>query len=44
MYYNRKATKLHDKVYALLGMSGISSNDLSKADLSPNYDDWKQLL
>lgn len=45
MYHNRKATKLHDKVYALLGMSGMSSDDLSEANLSPNYkDDWEQLL
>jgi hypothetical protein len=34
MYHAREATKLHDKVYALLGMS---SDDLSKADLLPNY-------
>jgi hypothetical protein len=42
MYHTHKATKRHDKVYALLGMS---SDDLSKASLSPNYEvPWKQLL
>jgi hypothetical protein len=33
-YYTHEATKRHDKVYALLG---ISSDDLSKANLQPNY-------
>jgi hypothetical protein len=45
MYHNRKATLLHDKVYALLGMSGMSSDDIRKANLLPNYgDNWEQLL
>ncbi|KAF2181209.1 hypothetical protein K469DRAFT_752814 [Zopfia rhizophila CBS 207.26] len=34
MYHTREATKRHDKVYALLGMS---SDDPSAAGLSPNY-------
>ncbi|KJK61508.1 Heterokaryon incompatibility protein HET [Aspergillus parasiticus SU-1] len=34
MYHTREATKKHDKVYALLGMSSESAN---KADLLPNY-------
>jgi ankyrin repeat protein len=34
MYHTHEATERHDKVYALLGMS---SDDLSKASLSPNY-------
>lgn len=34
IYYTYKATLHPDKVYALLG---ISSNNLSKASLSPNY-------
>src|SRR4051795_4819938 len=34
MYHTHKATKRHDKVYALLGMS---SDDLSEANLLPNY-------
>ncbi|KAH8723852.1 hypothetical protein GQ44DRAFT_591343, partial [Phaeosphaeriaceae sp. PMI808] len=39
------ATKRHDKVYALLGMSGMSSDDLSEANLLPNYrDPWEELL
>ncbi|KAF2184513.1 hypothetical protein K469DRAFT_708723, partial [Zopfia rhizophila CBS 207.26] len=36
------ATKRHDKVYALLGMS---SDNLSQASLSPNYGvPWKEVL
>jgi hypothetical protein len=34
MYHTHEATKRHDKVYALLGMS---SDDLSVAGLEPNY-------
>ncbi|KAF2190357.1 hypothetical protein K469DRAFT_760273 [Zopfia rhizophila CBS 207.26] len=34
MYHTREATKRHDKVYTLLGMS---SDDLSAAGLTPNY-------
>ena len=34
MYHTHKATKLHDKVYALLGMSSIDGSIVS---LSPNY-------
>jgi hypothetical protein len=34
MYYTYKATKRHDKVYALLG---ISLDNLSKVNLLPNY-------
>jgi hypothetical protein len=34
MFYNQEATRLHDKVYALLGMS---EHILSKAGLSPDY-------
>jgi ankyrin repeat protein len=34
MYHTHEASKRHDKVYALLGMS---SDDLSRADLLPNY-------
>ena len=42
MYHTHKATKRHDKVYALLGMS---SDNLSKAGLLPNYGlPWKELL
>jgi hypothetical protein len=42
MYHTHKATIRHDKVYALLGMS---SDNLSKANLSPNYGvPWKELL
>lgn len=42
MYHTHKATKRHDKVYALLGMS---SDDLSKANLLPDYRvPWKELL
>lgn len=42
MYHTHKATKQHDKVYALLGMS---SDDLSEAGLMPNYGlPWEELL
>ena len=42
MYHTHEATKRHDKVYALLGMS---SDNLSKAGLLPNYGlPWKELL
>ncbi|KUJ13497.1 HET-domain-containing protein [Mollisia scopiformis] len=42
MYHTREATKLHDKVFALLGMS---SDDLSKASLSSRYEDpWGKLF
>lgn len=34
MYYTRAATKLHDKIYALLG---LSSDDPKAAALIPNY-------
>jgi hypothetical protein len=34
MYHAYRATKRHDKVYALLG---ISLDDLSKVNLLPNY-------
>jgi hypothetical protein len=34
MFHNHEATKSHDKVYALLGMS---SNDMSRSSLLPNY-------
>lgn len=45
MYHNHEATLLHDKVYALLGMSGMSFDDLSKANLLPNYEvEWEELL
>ncbi|PMD20743.1 hypothetical protein NA56DRAFT_573330, partial [Hyaloscypha hepaticicola] len=45
MYHSHEATLLHDKVYALLGMSGMKSNDLSNAKLLPNYGDkWEELL
>jgi hypothetical protein len=41
-YHTHGATQRHDKVYALLGMS---SDDLSKADLSLNYEiSWEELL
>jgi ankyrin repeat protein len=41
-YFAYKATKLHDKVYALTGMC---SDDLSSAGLEPNYRlEWEQLL
>lgn len=42
MYHTHKATRRHDKVYALLGMS---SDDLSKTGLLPNYGlPWEKLL
>ena len=42
MYHTHEATERHDKVYALLGMS---SDDLSKAGLSPNYRlPWEELF
>ncbi|KAH7082696.1 heterokaryon incompatibility protein-domain-containing protein [Paraphoma chrysanthemicola] len=42
MHHAHEATKRHDKVYALLGMS---SDDLSEANLLPNYRDrWENLL
>jgi Ankyrin repeats (3 copies)/Ankyrin repeats (many copies) len=45
MYHNREATLLHDKVYALLAISGMNSEDLRNAKLLPNYRDvWEELL
>src|SRR5215216_5740368 len=42
MYHTHNATELHDKVYALLGMSSV---DGSRASLSPNYGvPWEELL
>src|SRR2546423_3967352 len=42
MYHAYKATRLHDKLYALLGMC---SDDLKVAGLEPNYDlEWKELM
>ena len=42
MYHTHEATEHHDKIYALLGMS---SDDLSATDLSPDYRVlWKELL
>jgi hypothetical protein len=42
MYHTHEATKRHDKVYALLGMS---SDGPSAANLSPDYTvSWKKLL
>jgi hypothetical protein len=42
MYHAHEATKRHDKVYALLGMS---SDDLTDVNLLPNYSDpWDELL
>ncbi|KAF2203024.1 hypothetical protein GQ43DRAFT_289673 [Delitschia confertaspora ATCC 74209] len=42
MYHTRIATKRHDKVYYLLGMS---SDDLRKANLAPDYRvPWEELL
>jgi hypothetical protein len=42
MYHTHEATWRHDKAYALLGMS---SDDLSKANLSPDYKvPWKDLF
>jgi ankyrin repeat protein len=43
MYHAQKATKRHDKVYALLSMS--SDGDLRDAGLSPNYAiSWEELF
>jgi hypothetical protein len=39
IYYNYEATLLHDKVYALLSISGINFSDLSNTKLLPNYRD-----
>ena len=47
MYHTHEATKRHDKVYALLGMSSdeLGSDGLSIASLEPNYKvPWKELL
>ena len=45
MYHNHEATLLHDKVYALLGMSGMNFSDLSNTKLLPNYrDEWEKFL
>jgi hypothetical protein len=42
MYHTHKATELHDKVYALLGMSSVDGSIVS---LSPNYGVlWEDLL
>jgi hypothetical protein len=42
MYHTHEATKRHDKVYALLG---ISSDDVSVGSLLPDYRvPWKELL
>src|ERR1700709_2260818 len=42
MFHTHEATERHDKIYALLGMS---SDDLSKANLSPNYSlSWEGLF
>jgi hypothetical protein len=42
MYHTQKATKRHDKVFSLLGMS---SDDPIAAGLSPNYTiSWEKLL
>lgn len=42
MYHTYKASKLHDKVYALLGMSSMDSSEDS---LTPNYKVlWEELL
>jgi hypothetical protein len=42
MYHTYKATILHDKLYALLGMC---SDDLKTAGLEPNYDlEWRELM
>lgn len=42
MYYTHKATKLYDKVYALLGMSSV---DGSRTSLLPDYGVlWEELL
>ncbi|KAH8691085.1 hypothetical protein GQ44DRAFT_780304 [Phaeosphaeriaceae sp. PMI808] len=45
MYHARRATKLHDKVYALLGMCLEDYNSLGTAGLKPNYSlDWSILM
>ena len=42
MYHAHEAARRHDKVYALLGMS---SDNLSKVNLSPDYEvRWEELL
>jgi hypothetical protein len=42
MYHAHEAARPHDKVYALLGMS---SDDLSRSNILPNYNiSWKELL
>ena len=42
MYHTHEATELHDKIFALLGMS---SDDLSKTSLLPNYEvPWEELF
>ncbi|OCK78570.1 HET-domain-containing protein, partial [Lepidopterella palustris CBS 459.81] len=42
MYHDREASKRHDKVFALLGMS---SDDSISADLLPDYEiPWERLL
>src|SRR4051812_45557292 len=42
MYHTHEASKRHDKVYALLGMS---TDDLSLARISPDYGvPWEELL
>ncbi|KAG4432968.1 hypothetical protein IFR05_011536 [Cadophora sp. M221] len=45
MYHNHEATLPHDRVYALLGMSGMESKDLRNAKMVPDYGDkWEELL
>jgi hypothetical protein len=42
MFHTREASDVRDKVYALLGMS---TDDLSKADLQPDYNiPWNKLF
>ena len=42
MFHTRKATDVHDKVYALLGMS---SDDPGEAGILPNYEiPWKEVF
>jgi hypothetical protein len=42
LYHGHEATKLHDKVYALLGMN---SEDLRNANLRPDYNiSWEELF
>ena len=38
IYHNHDAILRHDKVYALLSISGMSFNDLNKANLLLNYE------